>query len=77
VADVIDAMTSHRPYRQALAIEIAMDEISRNKNVLYDPYVVDKCIFLIQNRRLIANNSSSIQWSGEKFDKWVVNENKM
>lgn len=41
VADVVEAMASHRPYRPALGIEKALDEISENKGVFYDPEVVD------------------------------------
>jgi len=41
VADIVEAMASHRPYRPALGIEKALDEISENKGVLYDPEVVD------------------------------------
>lgn len=44
VADVVEAMNSHRPYRPALGIDKALDEISKNKGVLYDPEVVDICI---------------------------------
>ncbi|MBW1837533.1 MAG: response regulator, partial [Deltaproteobacteria bacterium] len=40
VADVVEAMASHRPYRPALGIEKALDEISENKGVFYDPEVV-------------------------------------
>lgn len=43
VADVLEAMASHRPYRAALGIEAAWDEINRNKGILYDPDVVDAC----------------------------------
>lgn len=39
VADVVEAMASHRPYRPALGIEKALSEISENKGVLYDPHV--------------------------------------
>ena len=41
VADVIEAIASHRPYRPALGIDVALDEISKNKNILYDPKVVE------------------------------------
>ena len=41
VADVVEAMASHRPYRPALGLEKALDEISKNKRVFYDPEVVD------------------------------------
>lgn len=44
VADVFEAMTSHRPYRPALGIEKAFAEISQNRNKLYDPAVVDACL---------------------------------
>jgi len=46
VADVIEAMSSHRPYREALGLEAAFDEIRNNKDVLYDPKVVDACIHI-------------------------------
>lgn len=41
VSDVVEAMASHRPYRPALGIEKALDEISGNKGKFYDPDVVD------------------------------------
>lgn len=47
VADVVEAMASHRPYRPALGIDKALEEISRNQGVLYDPMVVDVCINLL------------------------------
>jgi HD-GYP domain-containing protein (c-di-GMP phosphodiesterase class II) len=46
VADVVDAMSSDRPYRPALGIEKALEEISQNKGVLYDPNIVDACLKL-------------------------------
>jgi len=44
VADVIEAMSAHRPYRPALGIEIAIEEIIKNRGTLYDPRVVDACL---------------------------------
>ena len=44
VADVVEAMASHRPYRPALGIQRALDEIKANRGILYDPAVVDACI---------------------------------
>lgn len=44
VADVVEAMSSHRPYRPALGIDKALEEISKNKGILYDPQVVDACL---------------------------------
>jgi PAS domain S-box-containing protein len=46
VADVVEAMSSHRPYRPSLGIDKALDEISRNRDILYDPVVVDNCLAL-------------------------------
>jgi len=51
VADVIEAMASHRPYRPAHSIEEALEEVSRNKGVLYDPGVVDACLRLFVEAR--------------------------
>jgi PAS domain S-box-containing protein len=50
VADVVEAMSSHRPYRPALSIDEALDEISRNRDVLYDPEVVDACLKLFSEK---------------------------
>ncbi|MEA2038554.1 MAG: PAS domain S-box protein [Thermodesulfobacteriota bacterium] len=50
VADVVEAMASHRPYRPAQGIEEALKEISRNKGVLYDPQVVDACLKLFTEK---------------------------
>jgi putative two-component system response regulator len=44
VADVIEAISAHRPYRPALGLEQALEEIARQKGTLYDPEVVDACI---------------------------------
>ncbi len=44
VADVVEAMSSHRPYRPALGIEAALKEIKENRGKLYDPDVVDACL---------------------------------
>ena len=44
VADVMEAMCSHRPYRPALGIEKALAEIRRNRDILYDPMAVDACL---------------------------------
>jgi PAS domain S-box-containing protein/putative nucleotidyltransferase with HDIG domain len=44
VADVVEAMSSHRPYRPALGLDTALDEVVKNSGVLYDPLVVDACV---------------------------------
>jgi PAS domain S-box-containing protein/putative nucleotidyltransferase with HDIG domain len=50
VADVIEAIASHRPYRPARGIEVALSEIERNKGVLYDASVVDACVKLFREK---------------------------
>lgn len=50
VADVVEAMASHRPYRPALGIDKALEEISKNKGVLYDPVVVEACLRLFEEK---------------------------
>jgi HD-GYP domain-containing protein (c-di-GMP phosphodiesterase class II) len=51
VADVVEAIASHRPYRPALGIDQAMAEISRYQGVLYDPAVVQTCLRLFSENR--------------------------
>ena len=51
VADVVEAMTSHRPYRSGLGIEAALGEVSRNRGVLYDEQAVDACLALFKKKR--------------------------
>ena len=50
VADVVEAMASHRPYRPALGIEKALEEISQKKGFLYSPEVADICIKLFTEK---------------------------
>ena len=51
VADVVEAMSSHRPYRPALGIETALAEIERGRATLYDAAVVDACLRLFREGR--------------------------
>ncbi|BBI98891.1 hypothetical protein FGKAn22_05840 [Ferrigenium kumadai] len=46
VADVVEAMASHRPYRSAVGFREAMSEITANRGKLYDEHVVDACVSL-------------------------------
>jgi PAS domain S-box-containing protein/putative nucleotidyltransferase with HDIG domain len=52
VVDVVEAMSSHRPYRPALGIDAALEEITQKKGILYDPEVVDACIKLFKEKRI-------------------------
>jgi HD-GYP domain-containing protein (c-di-GMP phosphodiesterase class II) len=55
VADVVEAIASHRPYRPALGIEAALEEISKNRDILYDPDVVDACLKLFREKGYTLN----------------------
>ena len=50
VADVVEAMSSHRPYRPALGIKKALEEISTYRGYYYDPVVVDACVELFSKK---------------------------
>jgi PAS domain S-box-containing protein len=50
VADVVEAICSHRPFRPAKGIEKALEEISTNKGILYDPEAVDACLRLFNEK---------------------------
>ncbi|TET78873.1 MAG: PAS domain S-box protein [Candidatus Cloacimonadota bacterium] len=50
VADVVEAMSSHRPYRPAYSINTALEEISENRGILYAPEVVDACLIIFKER---------------------------
>lgn len=49
VSDVVEAMLSDRPYRKKLSIEEAIEEITKNRGILYEPVVVDICIRIFKN----------------------------
>ena len=50
VADVVDAMASYRPYRESLGINAALEEIEKNKGILYDKDVADACLKLFREK---------------------------
>ncbi len=56
VADVVESMVSHRPYRRALGLEKALEEIELNSGVLYDPVVADAC------SKLSSNGGIKLDW---------------
>jgi putative nucleotidyltransferase with HDIG domain len=53
VADTVEAMSSHRPYRPALGVEAALEEIDENKGVLYDSDVAAACLKLFREKGFI------------------------
>jgi HD-GYP domain-containing protein (c-di-GMP phosphodiesterase class II) len=67
VADVVEAMASHRPYRSAMTLEDAIREITEGRGRLYDSEVVDACLQLLTNRAfdwLASNKAMPDQVSG-------------
>jgi HD-GYP domain-containing protein (c-di-GMP phosphodiesterase class II) len=50
VADVVEAIATHRPYRSALGIDAALEEITKNKGILYDADAVDACLRLFNEK---------------------------
>lgn len=67
VADVVDAMASHRPYRPALGIKKALEEISENRGVLYDPRVADACLTLFRDKRFEFEEHTKVGTSLDKI----------
>lgn len=50
VADVVESIVSHRPYRPALGIDLALEEIENNRGTHYDNAVVDGCLRLFRDK---------------------------
>lgn len=57
VADVVEAIASHRPYRAARGIDLALEEIEKNKGELYNPAVVDACLKLFRKKNFSLDKS--------------------
>jgi len=53
VADIVEAMSSHRPYRPGLGIDAALDEITRRRGTELDPVVVDACLRVIKEKGFV------------------------
>lgn len=51
VADVLESMSSHRPYRPGFGLDAALEEITRHRGITYDAAVVDACLRLFRERR--------------------------
>jgi len=50
VADVVEAMASHRPYRAGLGIDVALSEIEKNRGIFYDSTAADACLRLFREK---------------------------
>jgi PAS domain S-box-containing protein/putative nucleotidyltransferase with HDIG domain len=67
VADVVDAMASHRPYRAALGINKALEEISQNKGTLYDSRAADACLTLFRDKKFEFEEHTQVGTSLDKI----------
>ena len=56
VADVVEAMSSHRPYRPGLGIEVALAEITKQRGIYFDPSVVDACLAVFREQHYSFNS---------------------
>ena len=63
VADVVEAMASYRPFRPALGVKAALDEIERHKGTLYDPEVVDACVRLFKSEAYVLTDRRELPTS--------------
>jgi len=50
VADIFEAMSSHRPYRAAIGIDGALEDLLHNKGIIYEPIAVDACVELFTKK---------------------------
>ena len=77
VADVVEAMASHRPYRPALGIDKALEEISQKKGVLYDPEVVDMCLKLFAEKKFKFQKETPWQYQAVMRNKQTIVTSKL
>lgn len=57
VADVVEAITSYRPYRPGFGIDVALQEIEKNKGILYDDKVVEVCVRLFREKGFVFEST--------------------
>ncbi len=72
LADVVESMGSHRPYRPTLGIEKALDEIRKNRGILYDPAVVDVCLALFQEKGFHFAGGGGRRLSGKRDEEMIA-----
>lgn len=65
VADVVESMSSHRPYRPSLGMDAALEKIVQNRGIHYDAQVVDACLAVLESGFAFDNNRGiSVETSG-------------
>ncbi len=63
VADVVEAMASHRPYRASLGVDKALEEIQRGRGILYDERIVDACLKLFREKDFSFEENKAVNVS--------------
>jgi PAS domain S-box-containing protein len=76
VADVVEAMASHRPYRPAQGIDAALNEIETNKALLYDSDVAAACLKLFREKGFSFESNEAIRESSEKHPAFFIDSNR-
>ena len=66
VADVVEAISSHRPYRPALGLDNALNEITQQRGILYDPDAVDACLRLFKNKEFDLEGLVAVASASER-----------
>ena len=66
VADVVEAMASHRPYRPTLGLQAALAEIENNKGILFDADAVEACMRLFREKRYQLMTVSAADFEAER-----------
>ncbi len=74
VADTVEAMSSHRPYRPALSLDEALAEIERGRGAQYDTDVVDACLRLFREKGLTLDDLANALCPTEREGAWAAGE---
>ncbi len=61
VADVVEAMAAHRPYRPSMGIDVALDEVIRHRGVKYEAAAVDACVRLFRERGYVLESEQQLR----------------
>jgi HD-GYP domain-containing protein (c-di-GMP phosphodiesterase class II) len=77
VADVVDAMTHHRPYRPAFSLRDALEEIKRGRGRLYDPHVVDACVEVLEGKEPFVISEYSTISTSPQFRRGSMNSSAL
>ena len=77
VADVVDAMTHHRPYRPAFSLQDAVEEIKKGRGSIYDPQVVDACLEVLEGKEPFVISEYSTSSTSPQFRKGSMNSSAL